>query len=65
MIIEWHNTRFSQTDSHIYTSMNYVNIDLDNHLKYTINYFSIFGIQGVIFTDIIFKSITSEATCKF
>ena len=45
--------------------MNYVNIDLDNHLKYTINYFSIFGIQDVIFTDIIFKSITSEATCKF
>ena len=30
MIIEWHNTRFSHIDWHIYASMNYVNIDLDN-----------------------------------
>ena len=27
--------------------------------------FSIFGIQIGIFTDIIFKFITSETTCKF
>ena len=27
--------------------------------------FNIFGIQIGIFTDIIFKFITSEATCKF
>ena len=33
MIIEWHNTRLSQTDWHIYASMNYVNIDLDNGLS--------------------------------
>ena len=33
MIIEWHNTRFSHIDWHIYASMNYVNIDLDNGLS--------------------------------
>ena len=33
MTIEWHNTRFSHADWHIYASMNYINIDLDNGLS--------------------------------